>query len=60
VIAKGGDFNRMMAELFGKATGYCKGKGGSQHIADFSIGMLGCWAPAALSVVASPSPWAPV
>jgi len=41
VVAKGGDFNRMMAELFGKATGYCKGKGGSQHIADFEIGMLG-------------------
>jgi acetoin:2,6-dichlorophenolindophenol oxidoreductase subunit alpha len=41
VIAKGGDFNRMMAELFGKATGYGKGKGGSMHIADFSIGMLG-------------------
>ena len=41
VIAKGGDFNRMMAELFGKATGYCKGKGGSMHIADFDIGMLG-------------------
>jgi pyruvate dehydrogenase E1 component alpha subunit len=33
--------NRMMAELFGKATGYCKGKGGSMHIADFEIGMLG-------------------
>jgi acetoin:2,6-dichlorophenolindophenol oxidoreductase subunit alpha len=41
VIAKGGDMNRMMAELFGKATGYCKGKGGSMHIADFRIGMLG-------------------
>ncbi len=41
VIAKGGDFKRMMAELFGKATGYCKGKGGSMHIADFEIGMLG-------------------
>jgi pyruvate dehydrogenase E1 component alpha subunit len=41
VIAKGGDFDRMMAELFGKATGYCKGKGGSMHIADFTIGMLG-------------------
>jgi pyruvate dehydrogenase E1 component alpha subunit len=41
VIAKGGDLNRMMAELFGKATGYCKGKGGSMHIADFEIGMLG-------------------
>ncbi|MCY4019708.1 MAG: thiamine pyrophosphate-dependent dehydrogenase E1 component subunit alpha [Chloroflexi bacterium] len=41
VIAKGGDLERMMAELFGKATGYCKGKGGSMHIADFEIGMLG-------------------
>src|SRR6266852_3580303 len=41
VVAKGGDFDRMMAELFGKITGYCRGKGGSQHIADFSIGMLG-------------------
>lgn len=40
-IAKGADVNRMMAELFGKATGYCKGKGGSMHIADFSVGMLG-------------------
>ena len=40
-IAKGADINRMMAELFGKATGYCKGKGGSMHIADFKIGMLG-------------------
>ena len=41
VIAKGGDIKRMMAELFGKSTGYCKGKGGSMHIADFDIGMLG-------------------
>jgi TPP-dependent pyruvate/acetoin dehydrogenase alpha subunit len=40
-IAKGADLNRMMAELYGKRTGYCKGKGGSMHIADFSIGMLG-------------------
>ncbi|MCX7026609.1 MAG: thiamine pyrophosphate-dependent dehydrogenase E1 component subunit alpha [Spirochaetes bacterium] len=40
-IAKGAQINRMMAELFGKKTGYCKGKGGSMHIADFSIGMLG-------------------
>jgi len=40
-IAKGGDLKRMMAELFGKETGYCKGKGGSMHIADFSIGILG-------------------
>lgn len=40
-IAKGAQIDRMMAELFGKKTGYCKGKGGSMHIADFSIGMLG-------------------
>ncbi|MEZ4518742.1 MAG: thiamine pyrophosphate-dependent dehydrogenase E1 component subunit alpha [Chloroflexota bacterium] len=40
-IAKGGDVRRMMAELFGKSTGYCKGKGGSMHITDMSIGMLG-------------------
>src|ERR1700716_373640 len=40
-IAKGADVNRMMAELFGRRTGYCKGKGGSMHIADFDAGMLG-------------------
>src|SRR5262249_41802477 len=40
-IAKGADLNRMMAELYGRYTGYCKGKGGSMHIADFGIGMLG-------------------
>jgi TPP-dependent pyruvate/acetoin dehydrogenase alpha subunit len=40
-IAKGADLNRMMAELYGRQTGYCKGKGGSMHIADFDIGMLG-------------------
>ena len=40
-IAKGGDVRRAMAELHGKATGYCKGKGGSMHLADFSIGILG-------------------
>lgn len=40
-IAKGGDVRRAMAELLGKATGYCKGKGGSMHLADFSIGILG-------------------
>jgi pyruvate dehydrogenase E1 component alpha subunit len=42
MIAKGADIKRMTAELFGKETGYCKGKGGSMHIADFSIGILGC------------------
>lgn len=40
-IAKGASVQSMMAELFGKSTGACKGKGGSMHIADFSIGMLG-------------------
>jgi TPP-dependent pyruvate/acetoin dehydrogenase alpha subunit len=40
-IAKGGDVRRMMAELLGREDGYCRGKGGSMHIADFSIGMLG-------------------
>lgn len=40
-IAKGADVKKMMAELYGKDTGYCHGKGGSMHIADFSIGMLG-------------------
>lgn len=41
IIAKGGQLNEMMAELFGKATGYCKGKGGSMHIADATKGILG-------------------
>ncbi len=40
-LAKGGDPRRMMAELLGKATGYCKGKGGSMHIADLDLGILG-------------------
>ncbi len=40
-IAKGGDVKKAMAELLGKRTGYCKGKGGSMHLADFSIGILG-------------------
>jgi len=41
IIAKGGELNFMMAELFGKETGYCKGKGGSMHIADATKGILG-------------------
>jgi len=41
-LAKGADMNKMMAELLGKYTGYCKGKGGSMHIADLDLGMLGC------------------
>jgi len=43
-IAKGARLDRTMAEILGKKTGYCKGKGGSMHIADFSIGMLGATA----------------
>jgi pyruvate dehydrogenase E1 component alpha subunit len=50
-LAKGADVNRMMAELFGKAAGTNGGKGGSMHIADFSVGMLG-----ANGVVASGMP----
>jgi len=41
LIAKGGEFHRMFAELYGKATGYCKGKGGSMHICNMELGMLG-------------------
>jgi acetoin:2,6-dichlorophenolindophenol oxidoreductase subunit alpha len=40
-LAKGANAATMMSELFGRATGYNKGKGGSMHIADFSVGMLG-------------------
>ncbi|BBK40378.1 acetoin:2,6-dichlorophenolindophenol oxidoreductase subunit alpha [Allostella vacuolata] len=40
-LAKGADMTAMMAELFGRATGACQGKGGSMHIADFQVGMLG-------------------
>jgi len=41
LIAKGGAFDRMFAELYGRATGYCKGKGGSMHICNMELGMLG-------------------
>ena len=40
-IAKGAEFRPMFAELYGKTTGYCKGRGGSMHIVDMSRGMLG-------------------
>ena len=40
-IAKGMDTKKMMAELFGKASGYCNGRGGSLHVADVSLGILG-------------------
>lgn len=40
-IAKGGRVDKAMAELYGRVDGYCKGKGGSMHLADYSIGILG-------------------
>ena len=40
-LARGGNPNKMMAEIAGKKSGYCKGKGGSMHIADMSLGHLG-------------------
>jgi pyruvate dehydrogenase E1 component alpha subunit len=43
-IAKGARIDKIMAEILGKKTGYCKGKGGSMHIADFNVGMLGATA----------------
>jgi acetoin:2,6-dichlorophenolindophenol oxidoreductase subunit alpha len=52
-IAKGADTKKMMAEILGKVTGYCKGRGGSMHIAAFETGSLG-----ALAVVASGIPLA--
>ena len=42
LIAAGADLRRMMAEMFGKRTGYCKGLGGSMHIADLTLDILGC------------------
>ena len=41
VLAKGGDAQRLLAELCGRVTGYCRGKGGSMHAADLSLGILG-------------------
>ena len=55
LIAKGGDFSKMFAELFGKATGYCKGKGGSMHISNMA---LECLARMALLEAVHPSLWA--
>ncbi|MGD8565794.1 MAG: pyruvate dehydrogenase (acetyl-transferring) E1 component subunit alpha [Candidatus Bathyarchaeota archaeon] len=43
-LAKGAEPGQVMAEILGKRTGYCKGKGGSMHIADFKVGMLGATA----------------
>lgn len=50
-IAKGGKIDRLMAELFGKETGCCQGRGGSMHVGDFSIGM-----PPAIAIVAANVP----
>jgi acetoin:2,6-dichlorophenolindophenol oxidoreductase subunit alpha len=41
IIAKGGEVEPMMAEVMGKVTGYCRGKGGEMHIADLRLGILG-------------------
>jgi acetoin:2,6-dichlorophenolindophenol oxidoreductase subunit alpha len=41
LLAKGGRMDRMMAELYGRVDGYCRGKGGSMHIVDLSLGILG-------------------
>lgn len=41
ILAKGGDLDLFFAELYGRATGYCKGKGGSMHVADLDLGILG-------------------
>jgi pyruvate dehydrogenase E1 component alpha subunit len=41
LIAKGASVARMMAELFGRVDGYCRGKGGSMHIVDFALGIIG-------------------
>ena len=51
VIGKGADMNAALAELLGKKTGSCKGKGGSMHITEFDVGVLG-----ATGVVASGLP----
>jgi TPP-dependent pyruvate/acetoin dehydrogenase alpha subunit len=59
VIAKGGDVKRMMAELFGRRTGYNRGKGGSMHIADLALGIYGANGIVAAGVpIAAGAAWA--
>jgi len=43
-IAKGGSLKKIMAEIFGKATGYCRGKAGTMHVAAYDVNVLGCFA----------------
>ena len=52
MLAKGGELKPMLAEILGKVTGYCKGKGGSMHIASLKLGNLGAMG---LSAVVCPS-----
>jgi pyruvate dehydrogenase E1 component alpha subunit len=49
-LAKGGNLKRMVAELYGKASGCCRGKGGSMHLADPEVGMMGSSAIVAGSI----------
>ena len=49
-IAKGADPRRLMAEILGKETGYCRGRGGSMHVAAFDIGSLGAYAVVAAGI----------
>src|SRR6476659_3021491 len=59
IIGKGGDVRRMMAELFGRVTGYNRGKGGSMHIADLSLGIYGANGIVAAGVpIAAGAAWA--
>jgi TPP-dependent pyruvate/acetoin dehydrogenase alpha subunit len=54
LIAKGGGLRGLMAELYGKATGLCHGKGGTMHIADASVGYLGANGVLASGCVVAP------
>jgi pyruvate dehydrogenase E1 component alpha subunit len=53
-LAKGARMDKMFAELMGKATGYCKGKGGSMHITDASVGLLGACGVVGSGIVMAP------
>jgi TPP-dependent pyruvate/acetoin dehydrogenase alpha subunit len=54
LVAKGGSLRALMAELYGKATGVCHGKGGTMHIADVSVGYLGANGVLAAGCVLAP------